>query len=253
MTRPRWPATTSAHRDSKISTISPIRSRETSLDSAVKATMSAKPDRELGGVEVLLVGAERLDPRHRRGEVAPPGVDQQVLERRVDLPDHAHRRVGPRPGGLVAALDLLDPVDQRRDLPVGEPGHRLADRAGQHHADVEVDRTRLDDPVEGRDGLGVGAGERDLGAVLREAERAPQPAQLVDGDTGLGRHLERAVDRLLAEDRALERDRVVRALVRCHRPRGDPPVGPAPPRRSSGPPRRAGCRRAGRGRARWRR
>ena len=43
MIRPRCPATTSAQRDSKISTMSPIRSRDSSLESAVKPTMSAKP------------------------------------------------------------------------------------------------------------------------------------------------------------------------------------------------------------------
>ena len=43
MTRPLFLATTSAHRDSKTSTRSPIRSLEMSLESAVKLTMSANP------------------------------------------------------------------------------------------------------------------------------------------------------------------------------------------------------------------
>ncbi len=43
MTRPRWAATTSAQRDSNSSTRSPMRSREISLLSAVKLTMSANP------------------------------------------------------------------------------------------------------------------------------------------------------------------------------------------------------------------
>ena len=41
-------------------------------------------------------------------------------------------------------------------------------------------------------------------AVLGEAERPPEPAQLVDGHAGLLGDLERGEDRLLAEDRALE-------------------------------------------------
>ena len=43
ITRPRWAATTSAQRDSKSSTRSPIRTWSIRLDSAVKLTMSAKP------------------------------------------------------------------------------------------------------------------------------------------------------------------------------------------------------------------
>ena len=43
MIRPPWAVTTSAQRDSKSSTRSPIRSSVSRLESAVKLTMSAKP------------------------------------------------------------------------------------------------------------------------------------------------------------------------------------------------------------------
>ena len=55
--------------------------RSSSLDSAVKLTMSAKPTVSSDGVQVLLVGAERLHPGDGGGEVAAPGVDEQLLER----------------------------------------------------------------------------------------------------------------------------------------------------------------------------
>ena len=38
-------------------------------------------DGHLDGAEVLLVGAERLDPGHGRREVPAPDVDEQLLER----------------------------------------------------------------------------------------------------------------------------------------------------------------------------
>ena len=143
ITRPRWPATTSAQRDSKISTRSPIRSWSSSLDSAVKLTMSANPTVTCGGVQVLVVGAERLDPGHGGGQVAAPDVDQQLLERLVERLDQPQRRCASRlPVAVVAGLELLHPVDQRGDLPVGQPGHGLADGPGQVDRHVEVDERR---------------------------------------------------------------------------------------------------------------
>ena len=55
--------------------------RRGSLDSAVKADDVGEADGDLGGVEVLVLGAERLDPGHRGGEVAAPGVDAAAARR----------------------------------------------------------------------------------------------------------------------------------------------------------------------------
>ena len=219
-------------------------------------------DADLGGVQVLRVGAQRLDPGQCRRQVAPPGVDHQPLEGGVELLEQVQALVGARPGGRVGALQLLDPVGQGRDLPVGQPGHRLAEGAGQHHADVDVDRTAGDHRVEGRDGRDVVGGEGDRGAVLGEAERPPEPTQLVDGHAGLLGDLERGERRVLPEDRPLEGVRVATGpgpglrgwFVRSHRRcRGGRRAGAARRRPSAAPLRRAGCRGSRPAPARWRR
>ena len=161
-------------------------------------------DRQVGGVQVLLVGAERLDAGDRGGEVAAPRVDQQALEGVAEPLQQAERRADPAAGGVLTRLELLDPLHQRGDLPVGQPGHGLPDRPGEVDRHVEVDQPLGHHPDQGGDGLGVGPGERGLDAVLGEAERTPQPARLLDRHTGLGRDLEGVEDRLLAQDRVLE-------------------------------------------------
>ncbi len=52
-------------------------------------------DRDLGGVQVGVVGAERLDPGDRGREVPAPGVDQQLLEGHADLLRPAAARCRP--------------------------------------------------------------------------------------------------------------------------------------------------------------
>ena len=104
------------------------------------------------------------------------------------------------------ALELLDPVHQRADLPVGQPGHRLADRPGQVDGRVEVDQPRVDQPVERRDGLasasvnarsppcsGKPSARHSRRASVDASRRPPRPprAALKPG--------------LLAQDRVLER------------------------------------------------
>ena len=63
-------------------------------------------------------------------------------------------------GVALLALELLDPVQQRRDLPVREPGHRLADRAGEVDREVEVDQPGVDQPDQRRQRPDVAPGER---------------------------------------------------------------------------------------------
>ena len=78
-------------------------------------------------------------------------------------------------------------------------------RAGEVDGRVEVEQPRVDEArIRRGDGLGVGGGERLLDAVLGEAERAPEPAGLLDRHPGLRGDLEGVEDRRLAQDRALE-------------------------------------------------
>ena len=107
-------------------------------------------------------------------------------------------------GAALLALQLLDPVDQRRDLPVGEPRHRLAHGPGEVDREVEVEHPGVDELDHCRQGADVTLGERDRGSVLREAQRAPEPLRLLDRRAGLRGDLECGEDRLLAEHRALE-------------------------------------------------
>ena len=104
----------------------------------------------------------------------------------------------------LLAGHLEDPGEQRRDLPVREPRHGLADRAGQVHREVEVDQPGVDEPDQRRQRLGVGAGEGLGGAVLREAQRPPEPTRLLEVDAGLGGELGGGEDARLAEDVLLE-------------------------------------------------
>ena len=155
MTRPRWAATTSAQRASKSSTRSPIRSSESSLDSAVNDDDVGEPDGQLGGVQVLLAGAQGGHPRDGGREVAAPDVDEQPLEGDAEALDHPHRDVRAAlvrvlAGVALLALELLDPVHQGRDLPVREPGHRLADGTGEVDREVEVEQAGVDQPDQRR-------------------------------------------------------------------------------------------------------
>ena len=172
-------------------------------------------------MEVLVLGPHRLDPAHRGGEVAAPGVDEEPLEGRVDLVDEAQRRPDARAGGLLARLHLLDAADQRGDLPVGEAGHGLADTAREVDGRVEVDGARVDEAHEGGDGLDVGGRVGLLAGELREAQRAPQPAGLLDRHAGLGGDLEGVEGRLAAQDR----------VVSCSPGAPCGPVSGRPPRR----------------------
>ena len=224
-----------------------------------------EPDADVDRVEVLVLGSHRLDPAHRGGEVAAPGVDEEPLEGRVDLVDEAQRRPDARAGGLLARLHLLDAADQRGDLPVGEAGHGLADAAREVDGRVEVDGARVDEAHEGGDGLDVGGRVGLLAGELREAQRAPQPAGLLDRDAGLGGDLEGVEGRLAAQDRVVELlpRRPLRAgvgeaaaalAVRRHRRGGRHSRGGGARRRpAAGPARRRGCRGAGRCRRCWRR
>ena len=164
-----------------------------------------EPDREPSRVHVLLARAECLLPGDRGGEVASPDVHEQRLERLGELLDH------PQPDGQpVLGLSRLlprhleDPGQQRRDLPVREPGHGLPDRTGQVHREVEVDQPGVDQPHQRRQRLGVGSGEGFRSAVLRETEGPPEPTRLLEVDAGLGGELDRGVDPGLAEDVLLE-------------------------------------------------
>ena len=95
-------------------------------------------------------------------------------------------------------------MHERRDLPVGQLGHGLAHGPGQRDREVEVDQAAVDRADQGRDRCDVGLGEGLGAAGLGEAQRAPEAAGLVEGQTGLGRHLGGVVERLLAEDRTPE-------------------------------------------------
>ncbi len=87
-------------------------------------------------------------------------------------------------------------------------------------------------------------GEGHLEAVLGEAERPPEPAQLVDGDAGLLGHLERGEDAAPRRGWRARARRVALRALRCHRPRGagGRPGGAARRRPSAAPARPAGCR-----------
>ena len=206
ITRPRCAATTSAHRDSNSSTRSPIRSSVSRFESAVKLHDVGEADRERDGVEVLLVRAEGLDAGDGGGEVPLPDVDVGAPRTAAGISSisrSADSRSGCRWWRRFAgpSQQLLDPVHQRRDLPVREPRHRLADRAGEVDGQVEVDEAGVDEADQRRERLGVGPGERGLVAVLGEPERPPQPPGLVEVDTGLVSELYGGEDARLAEDR----------------------------------------------------
>jgi hypothetical protein len=156
------------------------------------------------GVQVLVLGAERLHPGHRGREVAAPGVDQQLLEGRVDVADQPQGGAGPGAGRLLARLELLDPGQQGGDHPVGEPCLGLAHRTGQVDGRVEVDGPAVDDALDAADRVDVGLVEGHLADDLREAERAPEPTRPVDVDVGLGGDLQGGEVRLLTEDRLVE-------------------------------------------------
>ena len=152
------------------------------LDSAVKLTRCRRSRRVTSMVwRSSSLAPQRLDPGHGGGEVAAPGVDEQSLEGRVDLLDQAQRRPDAEPVASVARRHLLDPADQRGDLPVGEPGHRLADARGSgsppcrsRSAPESTKPMRVETALMSAARVGL------LAAELGEAQRAPQPAGLLD-------------------------------------------------------------------------
>ena len=183
MTRPRCAATTSAQRASNSSTRSPIRSSESSLDSAVKLTMSAKPTVSSVVCRSSSRAPSAADAGDRGGEVTPPDVDEQVLERRADLLDHPHRRLGRSgsPAGLRCSRSSSSTrwssaeTSQSESRAIVWPTARVRLTA----------RSKSSSPVS-TSPISVESarrrpGERDRSAVLGEAERAPQPLGLLDG------------------------------------------------------------------------
>ena len=106
-------------------------------------------DGHLDGVQVLLVGARAPRPG------PPPRPGGAARRRRAarsngsfDLVDQQQRRRPIRLPGGVARPDSSSSIrlHQGGDLPVGQPGHGLADRAGQVDRDVEVDQARRAPP-----------------------------------------------------------------------------------------------------------
>ena len=176
-----------------------------------------EPDGQLGGVQVLVVGAHRLDPGGGSGEVAAPGVDQQLLERRPHLLGDPQRAAHPAPGRLVAGLELLDPADQRGHLPVGEPGDRLPD--GTRHPDhgLLVESTALHGPRNQAQRLDVGVRERGLRTGVGEAQRTPEPPRLLDREPRGERHVVAGQLRARTQDRVLEARTGVVAIRSRHR------------------------------------
>ena len=157
------------------------------LDSAVKLDDVGEPDGDLRGVEVLLVGAERLDPAHRGGEVPAPDVDQELLERlgQRRRPSGRARR-GARPGRRRRRPRAPATRCTAADLPVGQPGHGLPDRPGQADRHVEVDDPSSTTTQQGRHGVSVGLGEARARRRGR-GNRAPATA----GAPGRGSHRSR--------------------------------------------------------------
>ena len=138
--------------------------------------MSAKPDGDVDGVQVLLVGAQRLDPGDRGGEMAAPGVDQQSLERLVDPVD---QQLARPPGGCPARRRR--PRSPRSGGPGCRPPSRPAGPSSGRPPRVRLTTvSKSSAPLATTswhrgERVGVGPGEGDLAGVLGEA-RAPATA-----------------------------------------------------------------------------
>ena len=169
--------------------------------------MSAKPTVTWVVCRSSSSAPERLDPGDRRGQVAPPGVDQQLLERRVELLDQAQRRA--EPGCRWPASPASSSSTRCTRVATSQSASRAMvwpTRPGEVDRHVEVDRARRRRrrPASRRPRRRRAVKAR-LDAALGEAERPPEPA-------GLGRWSRRSrpatsralKTRLLAEDRALE-------------------------------------------------
>ncbi len=237
MTRPPCAVTMSVQRVSKFSTSAPSVESSSSLDSEVNRDRSAKPTVMTVDSSSSSAAPERLDAGRGGGEVAPPGVDHELLEPRRRVGGQLDRGAEPALG--LAALDVvLDLVDEGRDLPVGEPGHRRAERAGHAEDGLLVEHARLDGSGHGRHRRDVGIAVRDRLAGVGEAQGAPQPLAVLQAQTALVGDLGAGEGQLAAQDQARE-------LVAELRPTHHSPACRASRTRGwsrcGGTPRCAGC------------
>ena len=220
ITRPRCAATTSAQRDSKISTRSPIRSCLDLVGQRGEADDVGEADGDLGGVQVLLVRAEGLEPGHGRGEVAAPGVDQQPLEGRVHLLDHPHRRAGAAAGG--ARRPDSSSSTRCTSVATSQSASRAIvwpDGAGEVDGQVEVDERRSRRcPVS----VETAPASAWVNATSRPCSGKPSARHSRRsssiGDAGLLGHLERVEDRAPRRGSRARARRGRSCAVRLHRP-----------------------------------
>ena len=205
-------------------------------------------------MEVLLVGAQRLDPGHRGGEVAAPGVDEQLLEGRVDL---ARSAAAPsRRASRSASSPASSSSTRLTSVATSQSASRAMvwpTAAGEVDGHVEVDRRprrRCPSSVETRLGVGGGEGASRRCSGKPSARHSRRASSIV---TPVSAATSRALKvGLLAQDRlrrALPGSRAgagrpPRRCVRRHR-RGGRRVGEAGAARrrpAAAPARRAGCR-----------
>lgn len=118
-------------------------------------------------MQVLLAGTEGGGAGDRGSQVAPPHVDQQLLEGLLEARDHPLRDLD-RVGRLAAvAAQLLHPVHEGGDLPVERAVPLFARPPGSGWtARVEVEESALDEREQRRHRVDVAARVGDGGAVL---------------------------------------------------------------------------------------
>ena len=165
-------------------------------------------DRKVGdpGGGVGLRGRRRGGGAHPGGgELAPPAVQQQALERGTQFLGRGEGRgdeVGR--GGLVQG-EFADALQPDVAEPAGEAAHRLADGAGELEDHLLVDQLGaeqlLDLPERGD--VPVGEGHLVVGG-RGEAERLPDAARVVVGDARPGLDLFARVTQGAAEEHLLD-------------------------------------------------
>ena len=122
----------------------------------MKDDQVGEADGDVDGVEVLVVGAHRLDPAHGGGEVAAPGVDEQRSN--GGLTSSMRRSAEPTREPVASSPASISSTRLTR-VETSQSASRAIvwpTAAGEVDGHVEVDRAGVDDAHQGRDGLDVG-------------------------------------------------------------------------------------------------
>ncbi len=143
------------------------------------------------------------DPAGGRGQLAPPDVDQELLQLGQEQLDQG---VGDLRAGQAGVGRFGQALQEGVDLPVGEAGGGLAGGPGDLYGHRLAQQTRLDQTRQPPQRQDVGLGQRLDLADVGEAHGAPEAGREIHRHTGGAGRLERRVAAVGAEDELFEAD-----------------------------------------------